>query len=497
VIPLTLAELAEITAAVGGRLAPGTDGAIRVTAPATVDSRTVEPGGLFVALPGEHADGHDFAARAVAAGAAGVLATRDVGVPAVLVDDGAGVTALGALARHVVGALPKTTVTALTGSSGKTSTKDLLAQVLEHVDGASGDVVATAASFNNEIGLPLTVLRATPATAHLVLEMGARGVGHIAYLCGVAPPRVAGVLNIGTAHVGGFGDRAGIARAKGEIVEALPGDGAAVLFADDPLTRSLAARTKAPVTFFGRSADGLGPVASSGPRRDDADVRAENVRLDAACRAEFDLCVGGAGGDRAPVRLRLVGEHQVDNALAAAAFARAAVRVRGGDVGAAQLADALSAAEPRSRWRMEVTDRADGVTIINDAYNANPESMRAGLKALAVMARNRPPGARSWAVLGEMLELGAAAREKHDAVGRLAVRLDVNRLVVVGEGAAHIHNGAALEGSWGAESVKVADPDAAIALLRRELRAGDVVLVKASHSVGLERVAEALLEGAA
>jgi UDP-N-acetylmuramoyl-tripeptide--D-alanyl-D-alanine ligase len=466
---MTLAEIAE---AVGGVLAPGTDGTLPVTGPVTADSRTVEPGGLFAAFAGEHADGHDFAAAAVKRGAVGVLAGRDVGVPAVLVRDM--LDALGRLARVVLNRLPDTTVVALTGSSGKTSTKDLLGQVLA----AHGATIAPKGSFNNELGLPLTVLRADEATRYLVLEMGSRGVGHLKYLCEIAPPSVGLVLNVGSAHVGKFGSKEQTALAKGELVEALPKDGLAVLNADDPLVALMRERTVARVTTFGESAD--------------ADVRATGIELGPDGRASFLLHAAQNGTEQhgaepVPVALRVVGEHQVANALAVAAAAL------GLGLPLDVVARELSAAVPLSAGRMAVSERSDGVVVIDDAYNANPESVRAALKALAALARARP-GARAWAVLGQMLELGGRSDEEHDAIGRLAVRLRIDRLVAVGEGAARIHAGASHEGSWGEESVMVADPDAALALVSAQLRPGDVVLVKASNAIGLSRIARALLD---
>lgn len=401
-----------------------------------------------------------------------MLATRPVGVPAVVVDD---VTdALGALARHTVGGLG-TTVVALTGSAGKTSTKDLIAQLLER----TGETVWTPGSFNNEIGLPLTALRAVESTRFLVLEMGARGIGHIRYLTSLTPPRIGLVLNVGTAHIGEFGGREAIATAKGELVEALPSaedGGVAVLNADDPLVRAMAARTAARTLFFGEA--------------EDAAIRADNVGLTADGRPSFRLRTPTGCAD---VTMRLYGEHHVSNALAAAAVAH--------EVGmsATAIAETLSAAGPLSKWRMEVTERADGVTIVNDAYNANPESMRAALRALAAMGEAaRARGGRTWAVLGRMAELGDDALAEHDAVGRLAVRLNVSRLVSVGgREAAWLDMGAKNEGSWGEESVHVSDAQAAVELLRGELRPGDVVLVKASRAVGLERVALQLADDAA
>ncbi|WP_255952464.1 UDP-N-acetylmuramoyl-tripeptide--D-alanyl-D-alanine ligase [Streptomyces odontomachi] len=468
-IALSLAEIATI---VGGQTHDIPDPSALVTGSVVHDSRAVQQGSLFVAFAGERVDGHDYAAGAVAAGAVAVLAARPVGVPAIVVDDVQ--TALGALARTVVERLGATVV-ALTGSAGKTSTKDLIAQVLS----SKAPTVWTPGSLNNEIGLPLTALTATGDTRFLVLEMGARGIGHIRYLTSLTPPRIGLVLNVGSAHIGEFGGKEQIAQAKGEMVEALPAadaGGIAVLNADDPLVRAMSARTTARVVFFGESNEA-----------GEADVRAENVRLTDTGQPAFRLHTPSGCSD---VTLRLYGEHHVSNALAAAAVAHEL------GLSASEIAQALSAAGTLSRWRMEVTERPDGVTVVNDAYNANPESMRAALRALAAMGEaRRAKGGRTWAVLGAMAELGDEALAEHDAVGRLAVRLNVSRLVAVGEReAAWLRAGAYNEGSWGEESVHVSDARAAVDLLRSELRPGDVVLVKASRSVGLERVATALLE---
>ncbi|QIY95346.1 UDP-N-acetylmuramoyl-tripeptide--D-alanyl-D-alanine ligase [Streptomyces sp. S1D4-11] len=465
-------SLAEIAAVVGGQTYDIPDPAVQVTGPVVRDSREVEPGSLFVAFVGERVDGHDFAEAVVAAGAVAVLASRPVGVPAIVVADVQ--AALGALARHVVERLGATLV-ALTGSAGKTSTKDLIAQVLR----SKAPTVFTPGSLNNEIGLPLTALSATEETRFLVLEMGARGIGHISYLADLTPPRIGLVLNVGTAHIGEFGGREQIAQAKGELVESLPSaeaGGVAVLNADDPLVRAMASRTKARVILFGESGE--------------ADVRAENVRLTGAGQPAFRLHTPSGCSD---VTMRLYGEHHVSNALAAAAVAHEL------GMSADEIALALSEAGSLSRWRMEVTERPDGVTVVNDAYNANPESMRAALRALAAMGKaSQAEGGRTWAVLGQMAELGDEALAEHDAIGRLAVRLNVSKLVAVGgREASWLQLGAYNEGSWGEESVHVSDAQAAVDLLRSELRPGDVVLVKASRSVGLERVAQALLDSGA
>ncbi len=455
-MPTTVGEVAART---GARTA-GADPAAPVVADVEVDSRRVRPGGLFVALPGERTDGHDHVAAAVAAGAVAALTARPVeGAPCLVVPDP--LAALQALAAASYAQDQPLTV-GITGSSGKTSTKDLLAQVL----GAFGETLSPVGSFNNELGLPLTALRRTPTTRYAALEYSARGVGHIAFLCGLVRPDTAVVLNVGSAHLGEFGSVEGIAQAKGELVEAARRR--AVLNADDPRVLAMRSRTERPVVTFGRGAD--------------ADVRATDVRVDESGRASFAL-------QGEPVRLQVVGEHQVANALAAAAAVLGTVT---DDVRA--VADALGEARPLSRWRMEVVERADGVTVVNDAYNANPDSMRAALKTLAVMGDGKRR--RTVAVLGHMGELGDAAREAHMDLGRFVVRLDVGQLVVVGPDAGGIHAGAVLEGSWGSESLHVDDVDAAVALLRAEVRPGDVVLVKASRSAGLERVAEALLADA-
>jgi UDP-N-acetylmuramoyl-tripeptide--D-alanyl-D-alanine ligase len=492
VIDLTLAQIAEI---VGGRLAdisPADAASRRVTGTVEFDSRAVTYGGLFLALPGARSDGHDFAAQAVEAGAVAVLAARPVGVPAIVVSpavsvdgpavdteagvlehdsDGSGAAVLAALAKLAAAvatdlAADGLRIVGVTGSSGKTSTKDLIAAVLRPL----GEVVAPPGSFNNELGMPWTVLRATRDTAYLVLEMSARHPGNIASLAAIARPSIAVVLNVGTAHLGEFGSREAIAATKSELVQAVPSWGVAVLNADDPVVAAMANKTEARVVRVGRT--------------ESADLRAENVELDDLARPRFTLI---AGSDQIEVALAVHGEHQVGNALCAAAVAL--------ECGASlsQIAAALGDAKPASRHRMEVHTRTDGVTVINDAYNANPDSMRAGLQALAVMARQRDQ--RSWAILGEMAELGEDSITEHDRVGRLAVRLDISRLVVVGTGRSMgaMHHGAVMEGSWGSESTMVADGDEALELLRDELEPGDVVLVKASNSAGLGAIADRLI----
>jgi UDP-N-acetylmuramoyl-tripeptide--D-alanyl-D-alanine ligase len=458
---MTLAEIAE---AVGGELRNAPPDAV-VSGPVVADSRQAAPGALFVA----DGPGHRFADEAVRRGAVAVLASEPLpSVPSILApvapDLGvdASVVALGRLATFVVGRLVDTTIVAVTGSQGKTTTKDLLGQVLS----GAGPTVTPQGSLNDELGMPLTVLRADEETRYLVLEMGARGVGHIRYLTQIAPPDISVVLNVGLAHVGEFGSREATASAKGELVEALLDDGLAILNSDDPLVRAMTDRSKAPSVLFGQA--------------DDAAVRAAKVWLDVG-RPVFEL-VSPHGATE--VRLKLVGRHHVTNALAAAAVGLAI----GMDLNT--VAERLSAAVPLARWRMEVGERDDGVTVLNDAYNANPDSMRAALQTLPELAAGR----RSIAVLGEMLELGDASAEEHEAIGRFVAQLGVARLVVVGEGARPIERGAKAAGLR--HTTFARDAAHALKLLRKDLRSGDVVLVKSSRDAGLRYLGDAIRQGA-
>jgi len=461
-IPLSLSQIAALT---GGRLHGISEqeaSALVVDGPVVTDSREAGPGGLYVARVGESMDGHQFVGSARDAGAVAALTTREVEeLPCVVVDDIQ--DGFVALARGVLQAHPEVTVIGITGSSGKTSTKDLLASVLS----AAGPTVAPVGSLNSEVGVPLTVCRIANDTRFLVVEMGARGMGHIEYLADIAEPTIGIVLNVGTAHVGEFGSREAIGRAKAELVAALPDGGLAVLNADDPVVRAMVGQTAARALLVGASHE--------------AGLRATDIDLDGAGRPSFTVSGDGVEAETR-VSLPLHGEHHVGNALAVIAVALECGMAMG------DIAEALADARPASRWRMEVTERADGVTIINDAYNANPDSMRAALKALVAMGRGR----RTWAVLGSMLELGDESTTEHDAIGRLAVRLNVSRLVVVGETARPMASGAQHEGSWGDEAVWVPDADAAYELLSRELSAGDVVLFKSSRDAGLRWLGDRL-----
>lgn len=463
-IPLSLKEIADLT---GGRLhGIDDDGAtaLVIDGPVVTDSREAGPGGLYVARVGESMDGHQFVADARAAGAVAALTTREVdGLPCVVVDDVQ--EGFASLARGVIAAHGELTVIGITGSSGKTSTKDLLASVLS----AAAPTVAPVGSLNSEVGVPLTVCRVTPQTRFLVVEMGARGIGHIDYLTGIAAPDIGIVLNVGTAHVGEFGSREAIGRAKSELVAALKPEGLAVLNADDPVVAAMAEATPARVLLVGTGAE--------------AGLRATDITLDEAGRPSFTVSGAGVEGE-ARVTLPLHGEHHVGNALSVIATALEC------GLPIEAVTAAVATATPASRWRMEVTERPDGVTVVNDAYNANPDSMRAALKALVAMGRGR----RTWAVLGSMLELGGESTTEHDAIGRLAVRLNISRLVVVGETARPMATGAQHEGSWGDEAVWVADADAAYDLLSKELAPGDVVLLKSSRDAGLRWLGDRLAD---
>nr|WP_217361729.1 UDP-N-acetylmuramoyl-tripeptide--D-alanyl-D-alanine ligase [Aeromicrobium stalagmiti] len=444
---MSLGEIAQVT----GGVVDGDPGVV-VDAPASLDSRRVEPGGLFAALAGERVDGHAFAAQAVETGAAAVLGSRATGVPTVVVPDVT--TALAALARHVLEQLDGVTVVALTGSSGKTSVKDLLAHLLAP-DGAT---VATVGNFNNELGVPLTVLGVDELTRYLVVEMGARHVGDITALCAVARPDVGLVLNVGHAHVGEFGSVERIAEAKGEMAASIDADGVVVLNADDPLVAAMAARTEATVTTFGHAGD----------------VALGDVSVDDHGFPHFSLTHHGR---TVQTHVPLIGAYHAHNA-AAAATAALALGVDLPTIGQ-RLATAAAAVSP---MRMERHERADGLVVINDAYNANPESMAAALRAVAAIGQGR-----AVAVLGAMLELGDDSTAEHVRIGRLAAELGFARVVVVGDDAHGIAEGA------GDIAVQVPDVDVATRTLSASLSGGDVLLVKASRGVRLERVAQALL----
>ncbi|MDO9395410.1 MAG: UDP-N-acetylmuramoyl-tripeptide--D-alanyl-D-alanine ligase [Herbiconiux sp.] len=469
--------LTEIAGALAGELVITDAAAAAGFTPETIvngtvdtDSRMIGPGDLFVAKRGEFDDGHRFVEKAVEAGAALVVVEHPfaVAVPQVVVADS--VLALGHFATEVVArvkALGALKTVGITGSNGKTTTKNLLRAVLERV----GETVAPRDSFNNEVGAPLTMLKLTPSTRFLVAEMGASGKGEITRLIRMAKPDVGVVLTVGLAHAGEFGGIETTLATKTEMVQDLEPADTAVLNIDDPRVAGMAGKTAARVLWFG-----LG---------EGADVRA--TELDAtAAGTTFVLHL--PGGSSRPVRFAVLGEHHVMNALAAAA----AAHVLGVPID--DIVAALETVTRAERWRMEVLPGANGVTVINDAYNASPDSMAAALKTLALITT---PQRRTTAVLGEMSELGPYAVEEHDRIGRLVVRFNIHRLIVVGEGARAIHLAAEHEGSWGGEAIFVDTADEAYELVAADLRPDDLILVKSSNSAGLRFLGDRIAEAAA
>ncbi|UOQ61107.1 UDP-N-acetylmuramoyl-tripeptide--D-alanyl-D-alanine ligase [Leucobacter rhizosphaerae] len=465
-IELTLAEIAE---AVDGRLVVGSSGATSATVVRGIsqtDSREVAPGQIFFARRGEETDGHRFAGSAVDAGAALLVVEQEADdrVPQIVVAEST--IALGRLATEVVRRVRaggELTIVGITGSNGKTTTKNLVAAMAER----RGASVASEKSFNNEVGGPLTMLRVDAGTRTLVAEMGASAEGEIARLTAMAPPAIGVVLTVGLAHAGEFGGIETTFRTKSEMVRDLPNDAVAVLNRDDPYVTRMAELTAARVRWFGQHPE--------------AEVRASGIDSDAS-GTRFTLHIGDASR---PVVFRVLGEHHVTNALAAAAV--------GSELGLTleQIVEALEGATRAARWRMEVMGGRDGITVVNDAYNASPDSMAAGLRTLAQIAR---PGARTVAVLGAMSELGEYSIEEHRRIGLQAVRLGISELVVVGQEARNLHISAINEGSWDGESVFFEEQDAAFDHLVRTLQPNDTVLVKSSNAAGLRLLGDRLGE---
>jgi UDP-N-acetylmuramoyl-tripeptide--D-alanyl-D-alanine ligase len=415
------------------------------------DSRVATPGCFFLALKGENADGHEFAADAYRNGSMFSLTSQRIDGPCIVVKDV--LEALSILAAFVRKRLDKLVVIGITGSQGKTSTKDLLTHML----GAVGPTVAPAGSFNNDLGLPITLLECDDRTRFCILEMGARHMGDIARLCEIAKPNIGVVLTVGTAHIGEFGSREVIAQTKGELIASLDKDGTAILGTYDEFTPKMASLHQGQVILFGEKAD--------------IQVRAADVEMREG-RPHFDL-VTPAGRDA--VGMRAVGAHQVANALAVAAVGTALA------LPLELIASSLSTAEISSKWRMELHESAD-LLIINDAYNANPESMSAAMRALVLFAQER--GGSAWAFVGKMNELGQTQAPQSAAIGALAVELGIDHLVEInapeyGEpvGAMVIHQRPTIESAL--DLVDYFAP-------------GDVVLVKASRSQGFEVLAESL-----
>lgn len=435
--------LAEIATAVDGRLTDTADPKIMVTASVEHDSRKITANGLFVAINGEHVDGHDFAQQAMDAGAAAVLATSPVDVPAIMVDDA--LVALGKLARTVVDRSPQLTVVGITGSSGKTSTKDLIAQLCA----AMGETVATIGNFNNELGHPYTVCRVQESTRYLVLEMGARGRGDLTRLCEIAPVDIGVVLNVGMAHLDGFGSIEATAKAKSELAAAVPPGGTAILNGDDQRVAAMSKVSQAAIKTFGVGAD--------------HDIYATDVSSHYG-RPQFVLHTAQG---QAAVQLQLHGGHYVSNALAAAAVAATL------GMAPADIADSLGRATRQSERRMDVFTRGD-ITIIDDSYNANPASMAAALTSLADIGA----GKRKLAVLGYMAEIQASEQQAHYDLGQQAAQADVDTVIAVEPAAFAIADGAA---AAGVNTLRVDNQQEAIDALGELLLPGDTVLVKASR----------------
>jgi len=443
-ITLTAGEIALLVA---GELHCDKD--LLVSKAPVFDSRLATPGCIFLALKGETVDGHDFAADAYRAGAMFSLTTHRIDGPCIVVKDV--LEAVAVLAAFVRKRLTNLTVIGITGSQGKTSTKDLLAHMLR----VAGPTVSPAGSFNNDLGLPITLLECDERTKFCILEMGARHKGDIARLCQIAQPNIGVVLTVGTAHLGEFGSVQAIAETKSELIQSLSADGVAVLGSFDPFTPAMASLHSGRTINFGEGQE----------------VRAADIEIREG-RPHFDL-VTPAGRDA--VGMRVVGAHQISNALAVAAIGTAL------DLPIELIASSLSTAESASKWRMELHD-VFGLLIINDSYNANPESMTAALRSLVLFAQER--GGESWAFVGKMHELGESSPSQHEAIGTLAQEIGIDHLVAIGapeygdpKGQMKVHHYASID-----ECLSMTD----------YFSAGDVALVKASRSEGFEVLAQKL-----
>jgi len=443
------------------------DKEVNVTGSAETDSRLVSEGSIFFAKPGEKADGHDFVADAKSRGAVVAVVEHRVDVDITQLVVANTVDALGVLAAWLIGELKangKLKVVGITGSNGKTTTKNMLRAILSQV----GNTIAPIESFNNKVGAPISILRADLNTEFLVVEMGAEGLGTIAYLANMAQPDVGVILKVGMAHAGEFGGIDVTAKIKGELAEALGADAQLVLNADDGMVAAMKDRTKAAVKWFGTSSE--------------SEYWASDISLS---KIGTSFVLHWPDGHKSDIQLSILGEHHVMNALAAASVSHL--------LGASkqQVVNALESMELAERWRMQRVVRSDGVTVINDSYNASPDSMKAALQTLAQLGRM---GTRTIAVLGEMAELGQYSRHEHDSIGRLVVRLNIDQLVVVGEGAKLIHMGASQEGSWDGESKFFPSIAETLEYLRGILADGDTVLVKSSKSANLRFLGDDLME---
>ena len=456
----------EIADAVDGKVQG--DGHVQITGSVETDSRLVTVGSLFVAKPGEETDGHLFVESATGKGAVAAIVERlvdGVSIPQIQVQDS--VLALGKLAGYVLAKIRETSnlkVVGITGSNGKTTTKNMLREILS----TSGETIAPIESYNNEVGAPYSILQTTLTTKYLIVELGAGGIGSIEYLAQICKPDIGVVLKVGLAHVGEFGGIETTAKIKAELPRSLAKDAICLLNSDDGYVAEMSEVTQAKTIWFGTGAD--------------AAYRASNQSVSIS-GTNFDLT--WPDGQSTSFTLQILGEHHVMNALAAAAVADQLGIQR------EKIAEALGKMPLAERWRMQLLERNDGVTIINDAYNASPDSTKAALQTLAQLGKS---GRRTIAILGEMAELGDAAREQHDAIGRIVVRLNIDQLIVVGQAAKLIHMGAEQEGSWAGESKFFESIDEALAYLRGMLMAGDLVLVKSSKSANLRFLGDNLME---
>jgi len=463
-IPLTLEEISVAINAASLNL----DSNLKVTGKVVIDSRKVSQGDLFVAINGENVDGHDFCHEAIKKGAIAVISSKElVGIPTLLVKEGNAasknvdqptVIALGKLASYLLMKLPNIFKIAVTGSSGKTTTKDLLFDLGNLI----GPTVAPVGSYNNEIGMPQTILECDEKTKVLILEMGAREVGNIKKLCQIAKPDTSILLNIGSAHIEIFGSRELILKTKSEIIECLNAEDVAVLNHEDETFSKQ--KTKAKVVSFGLSG---------------ADVSAKNVVLNDKAQASYELKFEGKVSQ---VNLKIVGAHQVSNSLAAAAV----FLKKGLDIDL--VAKTLSNSVAKSKWRMQVEVNRKNITVINDSYNANPESMKAAIRTLKQVGADK----KTFIIVGEMLELGSDSKQMHEEVADLIQKLDVKKTLVVGNGAKIISDYLSSNAYKGRLEFCM-DIDSAISKTKEMVEINDVVLVKASRAIGLERVANALM----
>ena len=459
-------SLQEISEAIGAKLIG--DGTVVISGSVETDSRLIKAGSLFVAKPGEVTDGHEFVSSAIANGAVALIVEHEVSstVPQLVVKDS--VHALGLLAKHVVAkvkALGQLKVIGVTGSNGKTTTKNMLREVLS----TKGKTIAPEESFNNEVGAPYSMLKIDEQTKFLVVEMGAGGPGTIKYLAQMCEPDIGIELKVGLAHAGEFGGIEATENIKAELVEELASTGVALLNHDDERVMNMATRTKAKALTFG-----LGQ---------DSDYSASDVAISLS-GTSFGFST--PDGTKSKVNLHILGEHHVYNALAALAT---------GEILGVDRKEAIQAIESMKlaeKWRMELGVAESGLTVINDAYNASPDSMRAALQTLAQLGRIS--GKKTVAVMGEMAELGEFSAHEHDAIGRIAVRLNLGQVVVVGKAAKLIHMGASQEGSWDGESQYFDEISNALAFLREMLTGDEIVLVKSSKSANLRFLGDDLLK---